>query len=134
MLQQGFALALDVVHATGRSELIHVAGPDADPYVHNYGTAGIIARATVALEPMLHLEAQKGRPIGMLVGEYRSPDAVYAGFDRLGELGVSFHNPHQWYVDYLPERTRALAATTDPDGLLNPGKLVAATVVTGSQR
>jgi len=26
-------------------------------------------------------------------------------------------------VDYEPERTAALAATTDPHGLLNPGKL-----------
>jgi FAD/FMN-containing dehydrogenase len=85
-------------------------------------------------EGMLHIEAQKGRPIGMLVGVYESPDAVYAGFERLTELGVGFHNPHQWYVDYQPERTRELAARTDPGGLLNPGKLVDPAVRTGRQR
>jgi FAD/FMN-containing dehydrogenase len=261
MLHQGFALALDVVHATGQSGLVHVSGAEAEPYVHNYGTAGIIARATIALEPlqewrglfasfptfeqalqvirpfadleptprlvsadpavlaqalpadagippgraslraildlasldaatalvesaggrvevvregaqamlrisrlsynhpiewlqkaypgryfhvevsgdalvdriadveavypggMLHIEAQKGRPIGMVAGIYRSAGEVYAGFDKLTALGVGFHNPHQWFVDYEPERTAALAASTDPQGLLNPGKL-----------
>ena len=272
MLHTGFALALDVVHATGDARLVHVEGADAEPYIHNYGTAGIIARATVRLEPlqewrglfasfptfgqalsvirpfadleptprlvsadpaplaaalpadeglpagraslrgildlasldaaralvegaggrvevvregaqamlrisrisynhpvewlqkahpgryfhvevsgdalvdrtaeveavypggMLHLEAQKGRPIGMLVGEYRSAGEVYAGFDVLTALGVGFHNPHQWFVDHEPGRTAALAATTDPRGLLNPGKLRRSAVPTGDQR
>ncbi|MFT4122924.1 MAG: FAD-binding oxidoreductase [Microbacteriaceae bacterium] len=82
---------------------------------------------------MLHIESQHGRPIGMLAGEYTSERAVYAGFERLLALGVSFHNPHQWFVDFEPERTRALAARTDPGGLLNPGKLVEPTVVTGGK-
>ncbi|MES2170994.1 MAG: FAD-binding oxidoreductase [Actinomycetota bacterium] len=265
----GFVLALDVVHAVPDAALVHVVGADAQPYIHNYGTAGIIARATVALEPlqdwraffasfdtfeqaislirpfaaldptprlvsadlpllanalpadpaipadraslrgildpasvaeatrlveaaggrvedvregpqasmkismmsynhpieflqkaypdtyfhvevsgdalvdridevqavypggMLHIESQHGRPIGMLAGIYANPDDVYAGFAKLTELGVGFHNPHQWFVDFEPERTIALAATTDPDGLLNPGKLVDPTLVTG---
>ncbi|WP_423917125.1 FAD-binding oxidoreductase [Frigoribacterium sp. 2-23] len=259
----GFVAALDVVHATPDARLEHVEGAEAQPYVHNYGTAGIIARATVRLEPlqdwrgffasfdtfeqalslirpfaaleptprlvsadlptladalpddpgippgrvslrgildvatvdeatrlveaaggrvedvregaqtsmkismmsynhpiewlqkaypdtyfhvevsgdalvdridevhavypggMLHIESQHGRPIGMLAGVYESAEAVYAGFEKLTALGVGFHNPHQWFVDFEPERTAALAATTDPDGLLNPGKLVA---------
>ncbi|MCU1556416.1 MAG: dehydrogenase [Microbacteriaceae bacterium] len=265
----GFVLALDVVHAVPDAQLVHVDGEAAQPYVHNYGTAGIIARATVALEPlqdwrgfyasfdnfeqalslirpfadleptprlvsadqpmlanalprepgipadrsslraildaatvaeatrlveaaggrveavlegaqatmkismmsynhpiewlqksypdtyfhievsgdalvdrieelqavypggMLHIESQHGRPIGMLAGVYSSAEEVYAGFDELTALGVSFHNPHQWYVDFHPERTAALAATTDPLGLLNPGKLRQPTVATG---
>jgi FAD/FMN-containing dehydrogenase len=272
MLHTGFVLELDVVHAVPDAQLIHVVGPDAAPYVHNYGTAGIIARATIALEPfqdwrafyasfdsfgqalsvirefglleptprlvsadpvrlaaalpsdaaipagrsslraildaasldaatdlvlgaggrveavregpaasikvsmrsynhpiewlqkahpgtyfhvevagdalvdriseveavypggMLHIEAQRGRPIGMLAGVYESPEAVYAGFERLTELGVGYHNPHQWFVDFEPERTRALAASTDPKGLLNPGKLVDPQVDTGRQK
>jgi FAD/FMN-containing dehydrogenase len=85
-------------------------------------------------EGMLHIEAQQRSPIGMLVGAYQSPDAVYAGFERLRELGVGFHNPHQWYVDYQPERTRETAAHTDPSGLLNPGKLLDPTVDTGRQK
>ena len=272
MLHTDFALALDVVHATPEAELVHVEGAAADPYIHNYGTAGIIARATVALEPlqdwrgffasfddfsgalsvirafaeleptprlvsadlatlanalpndpgipadraslrgildvasieaatalveaaggrvddvregaqtsmklsmmsynhpiewlqkaypntyfhvevagdalvdridelhavypggMLHIEAQRGRPIGMIAGIYESAEQVYAGFEKLEALGIGFHNPHQWFVDFEPERTAALAETTDPDGLLNPGKLKRmASTATGSQ-
>ncbi len=272
MLHTGFVTALDVVHAVPDARLVHVEGADADPYVHNYGTAGIIARLTIALEPMqdwraffasfpdfeqalalirpfaaieptprlvsadlptlaaalpddpaipagrsslraildvatidearalvesvggtvedvregaqatmklsmmsynhpieylqkahpdryfhvevsgdalvddidavhavypggmLHIEAQRGRPIGMLAGEYTSAEDVYAGFAKLEALGVGYHNPHQWFVDFEPERTAALAATTDPRGLLNPGKLQAtAPIATGSQ-
>ena len=272
MLHQGFVRALDVVHAVPDARLIHVEGEAAEPYIHNYGTAGIIATVTVTLEPlqewhgffasfdtfeqalsvirpfadleptprlvsadlatlanalpadpgipadraslraildvasleaatklvvdaggrvddiregaqtsmkismmsynhpiewlqksypntyfhvevagdalidridevhavypggMLHIEAQKGRPIGMLAGVYTSADDVWAGFEKLTELGVGYHNPHQWYVDYEPERTAALAETTDPQHLLNPGKLAAKPgVATGSQ-
>ncbi|WP_285723910.1 FAD-binding oxidoreductase [Psychromicrobium xiongbiense] len=272
MLHTGFALALDVVHALPDATLVHVEGEAAEPYIHNYGTAGIIARATVALEPlqdwrgffasfddfggalsvirefakleptprlvsadlptlanalpddpgipadraslraildaatvaeatalveaaggrvddvregpqtsmkismmsynhpiewlqksypntyfhvevsgdalvdridevhavypggMLHIEAQRDRPIGMIAGVYESPEEVYAGFEKLAALGVGYHNPHQWFVDYQPERTAALAETTDPQGLLNPGKLKRAGVdLTGSQ-
>ena len=49
--------------------------------------------------------------------------AVYDGFTALTAIGVGYHDCHQWYVDHEPERTRRLAATTDPLGLLNPGKL-----------
>ncbi|WP_158866279.1 FAD-binding oxidoreductase [Leifsonia sp. AG29] len=271
MLHTGFALALDVVHAVPDAELVHVEGEEAEPYIHNYGTAGIIARATVKLEPlqewrgffasfddfrqalsvirefaeleptprlvsadlptlanalptdpaipadraslraildiasiddatalvesaggrvedvrdgaqatmkismisynhpiewlqkaypgtyfhvevwgdalvdridelhdvypggMLHIEAQRGRPIGMIAGVYESEEQVYAGFERLNELGIGYHNPHQWFVDYQPERTAELAERTDPAGLLNPGKLERAAVDTGSQ-
>ncbi|GAA4379300.1 FAD-binding oxidoreductase [Agromyces bauzanensis] len=263
-----FVVALDVVHAVGDGELVHVEGEAAQPYLHNYGTAGIIARATVQLEPlqewrafyasfddfhdalgvvmrvggleptprlvsadlpkladalpsntgipkgraslrtildartvaaasalvesaggvveevregaqeimrlsmisynhpiewlqkaypgryfhvevggdalveridevhavypggMLHIEAQKGRPIGMLAGEYESEEAVVAGFSALNELGVSTHNPHQWFVDVEIERTRDLKAETDSLALLNPGKLPAPTPAT----
>lgn len=268
---QGFVLALDVVHAVPDAELVHVEGDEAQRYVHNYGTAGIIARATIRLEPlqdwrgffasfdtfgqllplirafgeldpqprlasgdlatladalpsdpgipagraslraildastlaratalveaaggrvddvregpqtsmkismmsynhpiewlqkaypdtyfhvevsgdalidridevhavypggMLHIETAHGRPIGMLAGLYSSAEDVYAGFARLEALGVGYHNPHQWYVDFEPGRTRALAATTDPAGLLNPGKLVDAPMTTGAK-
>jgi FAD/FMN-containing dehydrogenase len=258
---RGFVLALDVVHADGSSELVHVEGEAAQPYVHNYGTAGIIARATVRLEPlrdwrglyasfptwkqalsvvrelgrmtppprlvsadhpeisaalppddaiphgrsslrsilsadtieqataviegaggrvedvregpqasmrismqsynhpidyyqrstsepifhvevsgdalverideveavypdgMLHIEAGHTVPIGMLAGRYESPEQVYDGIAALTALGVGVHNPHQWNVDFEVERTVELAARTDPNGLLNPGKL-----------
>ncbi|UFU13358.1 FAD-binding oxidoreductase [Curtobacterium sp. C1] len=48
---QGFVTALDVA-LPGADGLLHVEGDEAQPFVHTYGTAGIIARATVRLEPL----------------------------------------------------------------------------------
>ncbi|MDN4473783.1 FAD-binding oxidoreductase [Demequina zhanjiangensis] len=72
---------------------------------------------------MLHAEGQKGRPIGMLAAEYVSEEEMLAGLERLEALGVTTHNPHQWYVDVRVAETRARKAVTDPSGLLNPGKM-----------
>lgn len=257
----GYVLALDVVHADGSPDLVHVEGDEAQRYVHNYGTAGIIARATVRLEPLrdwvglyasfptlpdalpvirsvgrlqppprlvsadnpaisatlppddaipagraslrailstdqvaeatalieaaggrvealrdgqqtsmrismlsynhpiewfqkstpiptfhvevsgealidriaeveavyprglLHIEAGHTVPIGMLAAEYISPEQVLEGIPRLNALGVGVHNPHQWNVDFAIERTIETAQRTDPNRLLNPGKL-----------
>lgn len=52
----GFVAALDVVHADG-SGMRRVEGDQAQLYVHNYGTAGVIARATVRLEPLVEWRA-----------------------------------------------------------------------------
>ncbi|MFC9981422.1 FAD-binding oxidoreductase [Gordonia sp. NPDC127522] len=49
---QGFVDALDVVHATGDAEVVHLEGDDATPFVHTYGVAGIIVGATVRVEPL----------------------------------------------------------------------------------
>ncbi|MFT4034242.1 MAG: FAD-binding oxidoreductase [Patulibacter sp.] len=48
----GFVAALDVVHAEPDAQLIHVEGDDATGYLHSYGVGGVIARATVRLEPL----------------------------------------------------------------------------------
>ncbi|WP_156122578.1 FAD-binding oxidoreductase [Microbacterium hominis] len=258
---EGFVVALDVVTPASEGALVHVEGDDALGYVHNYGTAGIIARATVRLEPMndwrglyasfedfagsmsvlqrlaalsptprlvsaddphvsaqlppdpafpegrsslrtiidaslveeasriitdaggriedvregpqvsaaisvlsynhpiewlqksepgvyfhvevggdalidrhdevmavypgahLHIEATALRPIGMLAGVYESPEQVADGIAALTALGVGVHSPHQWNVDFRLPETVALARSTDPRGLLNPGKL-----------
>lgn len=258
---EGFVLALDVVTPASDGRLVHVDGDDALGYVHNYGTAGIIARATVRLEPAndwrglyasfedfagsmsvlqrlaalsptprlvsaddphvsaqlppdpafpegrsslrtiidaslvdeasriitdaggriedvregpqvsavisvlsynhpiewlqksepgvyfhvevggdalidrhdevmavypgahLHIEATALRPIGMLAGVYESPEQVADGIAALTALGVGVHSPHQWNVDFRLPETVALARSTDPRGLLNPGKL-----------
>lgn len=272
MIHTGFVTALDVVHAVPDATLIHVEGEATEPYLHRYGTVGVIATVTVRLEPlqewraffasfddfhdllsvirafpeleptprlvsgdlptlaealpadpaifpgraslraildadsiaaatalveaaggrvddvregaqaciklsmtsynhpiewlqkaypntyfhvevwgdaiidridelhevydggMLHIEAQQGRPIGMLAGVYHGADEVYAGLPKIEALGVGWHNPHQWYIDYEPAATIAFAAETDPQGLMNPGKLVApGTFQTGSQ-
>ncbi|PWJ53986.1 FAD/FMN-containing dehydrogenase [Quadrisphaera granulorum] len=258
---QGFVVALDVVTPASGGALVHVEGDEALGYVHNYGTAGIIARATVRLEPLqewrgvyasfpdfagartvlrqlgalrphprlvsaddpqvsaqlppdpafpegrsslraildvalveeasriisdgggrvedvregpqvsaaisvlsynhpiewlqksepgvyfhvevggdalidrydevvavypgahLHLEASSTYPIGMLAGVYESPEQVADGIEALTALGVGVHSPHQWNVDFRLPETVELARTTDPHGLLNPGKL-----------
>lgn len=258
-----YVVALDIARATGDDELLHVSGEDAQAYLHNYGTAGLIARATISLEPLqpwrafyasfetftngisvvgdlsevtptprlisvdpaelaaalptdtaipagrasvraildqasvaaateivlaaggaveevregaqavlkmsmisynhpiewlqrahpgtyfhvevgggelidriddvtavysgglLHLEAQRGRPVGMLAGVYHDEQTVLDGLATLKRLGLETHNPHQWHVDVGIERTRALKAVNDPRSLLNPGKLPA---------
>ncbi|MFT4052136.1 MAG: FAD-binding oxidoreductase [Microbacterium sp.] len=258
---EGFVVALDVVTPASDGQLVHVEGEGALSFVHNYGTAGIIARATVRLEPLadwrglyasfpdfagsmsvlrelghlqppprlvsaddphvsaqlppdpafpegrsslrmiadaaivdtataiiegaggrvedvregpqvssaisvlsynhpiewlqksepgvyfhvevggdvlidrhdevlavypgahLHIEATSTSPIGMLAGIYESPEQVAAGIAALTALGVGVHNPHQWNVDFRLAETIAFARTTDPKGLLNPGKL-----------
>ncbi len=74
---------------------------------------------------MLHLEVGNGMMFGMLNGGvYRNPQQVIdGGVAALEELGgVGVHSPHQWYVDLDAERVQALAARTDPKGLLNPGR------------
>jgi FAD/FMN-containing dehydrogenase len=71
---------------------------------------------------MLHLEVGHGTMSGMLNGVYRDPEQVYAGVPALEALGVRVHSPHQSYVDLDTERVRALARSTDPKGLLNPGR------------
>lgn len=76
-----------------------------------------------------HAEMGYGRPIGMLNAFYESPEQVAAGIERLTELGVGVHSPHQWYVDRNVDLVRATAATNDPSGLLNPGKLPAKPIV-----
>ncbi|PZE54842.1 FAD-binding oxidoreductase [Curtobacterium sp. MCPF17_001] len=48
---QGFVTALDIA-LPGEPGLLHVEGDAAQPFVHTYGTAGVIARATVRLEPL----------------------------------------------------------------------------------
>ncbi|VVJ17402.1 Uncharacterised protein [Amycolatopsis camponoti] len=48
---EGFVVALDVALPGTEPALVHVEGDDARTFVHTYGTAGVIARATVRLEP-----------------------------------------------------------------------------------
>lgn len=48
----GFAAALEVVTATSPPAVLRLAGEATTPYVHTYGVAGVITRATVRLEPL----------------------------------------------------------------------------------
>jgi FAD/FMN-containing dehydrogenase len=73
---------------------------------------------------MLHVEAAHEFPIGMLVAPFVSAEEVVAGYERLRQLDVLVHSPHEYYVDFNVAEARALKAQLDPAGLLNPGKLV----------
>ena len=73
----------------------------------------------------LHLELFRHVPGAMLVAGYRGEEALLAGIPRLEALGVGVHSPHQWYVDRHVALAIETARTTDPKGLLNPGKLTA---------
>ena len=53
----------------------------------------------------------------------RVADPRTLDFADLNAIGVGVHNPHQWNVDFNVEQTAELARLTDPNGLLNPGKL-----------
>ncbi|WP_054686668.1 FAD-binding oxidoreductase [Microbacterium sp. No. 7] len=75
---------------------------------------------------IVHLEAGHGTMFGMLNAPFESREQILAGIRPLAELGISVHSPHQWYVDLEPERIRRLAQRTDPHGLLNPGRWMAA--------
>jgi len=72
----------------------------------------------------LHLELMGKAPLAMVVADYVSEDESLAGIERLEALGLGVHSPHQWYVDRHVDLARDVARTTDPKGLLNPGKLV----------
>ena len=78
---------------------------------------------------MLHIEAAHVGPIGMLTAPYTGAEDVYAGYPLLRDLGVRVHSPHQYYVDHGVEELLALKQHTDPDGLLNPGHVIDASLV-----
>lgn len=78
---------------------------------------------------LFHLEIGNNMMFGMLngrIGEHESVEElkarILAGVPELTALGVGVHSPHQWYIDLEPDRVRALADTSDPHGILNPGR------------
>ena len=74
----------------------------------------------------LHLELFAHGPGAMVVAEYRGEQALLAGMARFEDIGMGVHSPHQWYVDRNVDLAIETARRTDPKGLLNPGKLIAA--------
>ncbi|MGC4933900.1 FAD-binding oxidoreductase [Gordonia sp. DT30] len=98
-----------------------------DRYFHMEVRGDALVTALDAVEQvyeggMLHLEMGHEMMFGMLNGIYHSPEQVVAGVPELEALGVGVHSPHQWYVDLDADRVKAIAARTDPMGLLNPGR------------
>lgn len=78
---------------------------------------------TVYPGAMIHMELRVEAPMAMYVADYESEAQVLAGYPRLDALGIGFHSPHQWAVDRHVAEAIATVPTTDPKGLLNPGKL-----------
>lgn len=84
---------------------------------------------------MLHLDGlrthldpadpARGRHFGgLLLSTFHDRGTLYAGIDRLRELGVFVVDPHTWLLGGPAlEGIRATAAANDSRGLLNPGKL-----------
>jgi hypothetical protein len=85
-----------------------------------------LVRAVYPGDVHIHLELFGHGPGAMVVAEYRGEEELLAGMKRFEEIGVGVHSPHQWYVDRNVAAAVETARTTDPKGLLNPGKLVAA--------
>jgi hypothetical protein len=122
----GVSAAISVLSYNHPIEWLQKSEPGV--YFHvEVGGAALIERhdEVMAVYPgaHLHIEATATRPIGMLAGVYESPEQVADGIAALTALGVGVHNPHQWNVDFRLPETVELARTTDPHGLLNPGKL-----------
>ncbi|MFF5147600.1 FAD-binding oxidoreductase [Streptomyces sp. NPDC013157] len=76
-------------------------------------------------DTLLHLEGMRSGTVGMLMARYQDEQTVYDGTAALEALGVRVHSPHNWYVDRRLDMVRETALTTDPLGLLNPGKIPA---------
>ena len=87
---------------------------------------GIIDRAEEITASLpggrLHLELGHSFNFGMINAEYTSESDVPAAMQVLTDLGIPAHNNHEWFIDQRGAELQAVAALTDPYGLLNPGK------------
>jgi FAD/FMN-containing dehydrogenase len=85
--------------------------------------------AAAVPESLIHLEGFRtahGRDwVSMLFLRYDGANALYGQMERLADLEVYVDDPHTWVLHHLRlGSVREAAARFDPDGLLNPGKLL----------
>ena len=85
--------------------------------------------AAVVPESLIHLEGFRtahGRDwASMLFLRYDGPDVLYRQMAELADVEVYVDDPHTWVLHHLRlDGVRAAARKFDPDGLLNPGKLL----------
>ncbi|HTR96231.1 MAG TPA: FAD-binding oxidoreductase [Trebonia sp.] len=85
--------------------------------------------AALVPESLIHLEGFRtahGRDwVSMLFLRYDGPDELYRQMAELASVEVYVDDPHTWVLHTLRlDGVRAAAARFDPDGLLNPGKLL----------
>jgi FAD/FMN-containing dehydrogenase len=85
--------------------------------------------AALVPESLIHLEGFRmagGRDwVSMLFLRYDGPDVLYRQMAELAEIEVYVDDPHTWVLHHLRlAGVREAARHFDPDGLLNPGKLL----------
>jgi FAD/FMN-containing dehydrogenase len=85
--------------------------------------------AALVPESLIHLEGFRtahGRDwVSMLFLRYDGPEVLYRQMAQLAEVEVYVDDPHTWVLHHLRlDGVRAAARRFDPDGLLNPGKLL----------
>jgi len=85
--------------------------------------------ASLVPESLIHLEGfrtARGRDwVSMLFLRYDGPDVLYRQMKELAGVEVYVDDPHTWVLHTLRlDDVRAAARKFDPDGLLNPGKLL----------
>jgi FAD/FMN-containing dehydrogenase len=106
----------------------------ADPSVCHLQIGGLrfpdhAAALTAALpDARVHVDAMRGlegREMGgLLMSRFVDEATLRHGIDCLRDAGVVVIDPHTWQVFDPDGSVAAAAEVTDPDGLLNPGKLV----------
>jgi FAD/FMN-containing dehydrogenase len=94
-------------------------------------TRGRAEVASLVPESLIHLEGFRtahGRDwVSMLFLRYDGPEVLYRQMEQLRDVEVYVDDPHTWVLHHLRlDGVRAAARTFDPDGLLNPGKLLPA--------
>jgi FAD/FMN-containing dehydrogenase len=77
----GFVTALDIALPGSEPTVIHVEGDEAQRFVHTYGTAGVITRATVQLEPW-----QEWRSLYAVFDDFAVAEAALAELSQLMPL------------------------------------------------
>ena len=109
-IEDGFVLAIDVVLADGRG-LVHLEGDDVLPYLHAYGTTGIIVRVTVAHEPerdwtsvLASFEDFAGARRALMALIALEPAPRIASTD-MAEFGRAFPKPMTLHPDTASLRT-----------------------------
>jgi FAD/FMN-containing dehydrogenase len=85
--------------------------------------------AAMVPESLIHLEGfrtARGRDwVSMLFLRYDGPDVLYTQMEKLAGVEVYVDDPHTWVLHHLRlDGVREAARRFDPDGLLNPGKLL----------
>ncbi|HEY3717907.1 MAG TPA: FAD-binding oxidoreductase [Jatrophihabitantaceae bacterium] len=108
-----------------RSELTHLQCMGRGLTRRREEVAALVPESLVHLEGFLTADGRDW--VSMLFCRYDGADALYALMEQLADVEVYVDDPHTWVLHHgRLDLIRAAAQRFDPDGLLNPGKLLAA--------